>query len=122
MALLTMFTLLHLSVAAGDVACATPSAESVGSAAQGMTHAEHGVSAAAAESGAGTIDVAPHPCSAATHPPCCEAMVDCVTFGALAASSVDVVSMPDPVARIGAALVKAPPSFVPVPEPPPPKA
>ncbi|MEO7714545.1 MAG: hypothetical protein ABIV10_16650 [Gemmatimonadaceae bacterium] len=138
-ALLTSVTMLHLSVASGESACASPTmsqhhsvmASSAGErqavvtvaghvmpmgAADGAASAVHGMPA----STAGSADVPP--CEIPTQQHCCGALVGCSVSIAITNATQVIASTVSPAARIRVALHDAPASFAPAPEPPPPKA
>ena len=138
-ALLSSVTMLHLSVASGEAACASPAmtqhhsamASSAGArdasmpmlghampmvAAEGAASAVHGMSA----SSAGIAGVPP--CESPTQQRCCGALLGCTVSTAIAAATQAIGSTVSPAARIRVALHDAPASFAPAPEPPPPKA
>ena len=126
LALLTMVTLFHLSVATGNAACAphsaTPTASLHESSAQGHSGHRMGGAVVGNPGDAASDYSTPEPCDTASLAQCCEAMVQCVMFGLLTSESMVAVVAPEPAARISAALVDAPASFAPAPESPPPKA
>jgi len=137
-ALFTSVTMLHLAVASGESACASPAmtqhhaamASSAGSetdvsmsghvmplaAAAGSASADHGTSVAIVD----TADVPP--CEIPTQQHCCGALVGCSVSIAITNATQVIASTVSPAARIRVALHDAPASFAPAPEPPPPKA
>jgi hypothetical protein len=124
-ALLTAVTMLHLSVVAGDAACASHGTG---------TRDEHAMSmdgdAMGAAMGVETSAVGAMPTSHADVPPCetpvqrhcCDALVGCSVASAVAGDRHGVDSTVVRAARISEALHDAPASFTSAPEPPPPKA
>lgn len=137
-ALLTSVTMLHLAVASGESACASPAMTqhhaAMASSAGGKTDASlsghampmaSSTGAASADHGssittAGTADVPP--CEIPTQQHCCGALVGCTTSIAIANATQVIGSTVSPAARIRVALHDAPASFASAPEPPPPKA
>lgn len=129
-ALFTSVTMLHLSVVAGDAACAAH-----GAAGHDMNAAAmHGTAAAssmsdhampmeaspAAERGAAASGAPPCEVPAQQH--CCEALVGCSVASAVTSAVQSLTPAISPAARIRVAMHDAPASFAPAPEPPPPKA
>jgi hypothetical protein len=131
-ALLTSAAMLHLTVVAGDAACATHGANAMkaGDAAargRGMPMSAHVMSATTDESGAtvgegSAARSGTPPCEVPTQPHCCDALVGCSVASAVTDAHEAVVATASSSARILAARHDAPASFAPAPEPPPPKA
>ena len=140
-ALLSSVTMLHLSVASGESACASPEmgqhhsvmASSADARDAIMPMSGHSMSMATAEGAASAvhymsaIDVdtvgsaGVPPCEIPSQQHCCGALVGCSASIAMAASTQAIESSVSPAARIRVALHDAPASFAPAPEPPPPK-
>jgi hypothetical protein len=133
-ALLTSVTMLHLSVVAGDPACATHRANGHHAASSnGMAMAEHAMPvdghvmpmAAATEeqpSAAPVSDSDTSPCEIPAQRHCCEALIGCSVATAVTSAHQALATIVLPVERIRVALHDAPASFASAPEPPPPKA
>lgn len=134
-ALLTSVTMLRLSVAAGDAACATHGVNghraARGSAAHPTEHAtamhghmmpmahdaEASVSSAVPIAKSGAL-----PCEVPTQQRCCEALVGCSVDSAVSGAREVLAAVVTPAARIRVAPDDVPTSFAPAPEPPPPRA
>jgi hypothetical protein len=135
-ALLTSATMLHLSVVAGDAACATHGANGHhqapnASAAPVAEHstAMHGHAMPAAPHVAASVSSArpivksgAPPCEVPTQQRCCEGLVGCSVDSATAGGPEVATAAISPASRIRVAPVDVPASFAPAPEPPPPKA
>ncbi|MEO8622253.1 MAG: hypothetical protein ABI625_14380 [bacterium] len=125
-ALLMSVTLLHLSVVAGDAACATHGAAGEMSApsTHDMPMGGHAMPAAGAAYSLGSAAVTspPAPCETPVATHCCDAVAGCGPVS-VAARSHSTVALAKPLgARIHASRHDAPASFASSPEPPPPKA
>jgi hypothetical protein len=133
LALLTSAAMLHLSVVAGDAACATHGANG-NHAAMASDAAEHemwmdghlmptatgaevSVASAAPVARSGTP-----PCEIPAQQHCCEALAGCSVDSAVTSAQQRLASTVSPASRIRVALLDAPASFASAPEPPPPKA
>lgn len=129
-ALLTSVTMFHLSVVAGDAACAAH-----GAAGHDMNAAAmHGTPAAASMSDdampmeasptaeRGAVKSGAPPCEVPAQQHCCEALVGCSVASAVTSAVQSLAPAISPAARIPAAVNDAPASFASAPEPPPPKA
>jgi hypothetical protein len=134
-ALLTSVTMLHLSVVAGDAACATHGTD--GHPMTGTHDARTGghsmpmqghlmtaqpitTGALAATGQASQPDTAP--CAIPAQQDCCRAQLGCRAASAVASTRQQLASTPACSTRIDEALGDAPASFASAPEPPPPKA
>ena len=134
LALLTSATMLHLSVVAGDSACATHGAgghhaasavvgESTDHAAAMDGHVMPTVAVASVPKvNATPAATSAPPCEVPTQQHCCEAQVGCSVTGAVVSAHQVLASAVPSAPRIREALHDAPASFAPAPEPPPPKA
>jgi hypothetical protein len=132
-ALLTSVAMLHLTVAAGDAACATHGAGHHGATSRAASVDEHAMqmdghvmpttktveSAAASSVRVAKSDVPP--CEVPTQQQCCEALVDCSAVGAVKSERAVLASGVSSASRISEAAHDAPASFASAPEPPPPK-
>ncbi|GAC1646950.1 MAG: hypothetical protein NVS4B3_00240 [Gemmatimonadaceae bacterium] len=134
-ALLTTLAMLHLSATAGDFACAQHGGQrdqriSVTVAAivhqvsgsddeMVMTGARHvhGARSLALATGESRTP----PCESPVLPRCCGGFANCSVTSAVAKRD-QIPAIPAVASRVQVALVDAPPSFRPAPEPPPPKA
>jgi hypothetical protein len=136
-ALLTSVTMLHLTVVAGDAACATHGASGHHAAmARGGGTADHlmpmdgQAMPTATGAGASVASTAPvaksgaPPCEVPTQQHCCDALVagGCSVDSGVISAHDALASAVSPAARIRVAVDDAPASFAPAPEPPPPKA
>lgn len=133
-ALLTSVTMLHLSMVAGDSACATHGAN--GHHAARTTDAaatEHtmpmdghvmpvGAASAPMVSALPTAATDTAPCEVPVQQHCCEAQVACSAANAVASVRQDLATAIPHVARIRDTRHDAPASYASAPEPPPPKA
>jgi hypothetical protein len=134
-ALLTSAAMLHLTVVAGDAACAThesdaaPGASASDAAAPSheMSMGGHVMSSPAAAPGS-TVSDGPAaksgtpPCEIPTQQHCCDALVGCSVDGVVTHAHDGLGTNEPSSARILVALHDAPASFASAPEPPPPKA
>ena len=114
-ALFVLLTTFHLSVAAGDLACADHGSDAAASAMAMDMGGAHDVHAPAAE------EAAP-PCEVPVQQHCCEAVAGCGVAGILSATERETPRVRLVAQRIGEPTHHAPASFAPAPEPPPPKA
>jgi hypothetical protein len=136
-ALLASVAILHLTVSAGYSGCASHAADDdlalqgIGRAAEQPMPAHGHEMAAAHRPGAPSalgLRAAPvaqsadSPCESLPPQQCCETLVGCGTFGAIAGARHAFVPAAAYAARIVELLRDAPPSFATAPEPPPPKA
>jgi hypothetical protein len=128
LALLTSAAMLHLSVVAGDAACATHGTGGHHTTAARPTsmhdhematvdHAGDSVPSATAAAKPG----AP-PCEVPSQQHCCDAQAGCSVDSAAASGPTALVAAIVPAGRVHAAPDDAPASFASAPEPPPPKA
>jgi hypothetical protein len=133
-ALLLSLTMLHLSVVAGDAACATHDAG-----AQHASRADHAargeqvvlahghvmipdVGHQAAMSTARDPGSRMPPCDVPAQQHCCDALVGCSVASAVASAPQSPAPRTSRSARVGVALDDEPTSLAAAPEPPPPKA
>jgi hypothetical protein len=132
-ALLTSVSMIHLSMAAGDSACATHGAHthhaSTASRAATAGHAIAGhVMPMTEAAGGSTPSSGPvakadlPPCERPAQQHCCDAVTGCGGLGAVTSAPQALASVVRRAARIRDALHDAPASFASAPEPPPPKA
>jgi hypothetical protein len=119
-ALLTAVSMLHLSAASLDAACATHDAPDREAAAHAMPMDDHGTMASH-ESAEPGMDAAGDSCEIPVQPGCCTSQVGCNTIGVVSPVERTTRRMPAE-RRLRVVLNDAPPSFVTAPEPPPPKA
>lgn len=126
LALLTSVTMLHLSVVAGDAACASHGTNGDHGAvsAHAMPMDGHAMPMAGAtehhDAVMATSDAPP--CETPVQEHCCDAVVGCGGAGLLAAAEHPFAVTAPRAPRIREALHDAPASFASAPEPPPPKA
>ena len=134
-ALMTSAAMLHLTVVAGDAACATHGVDvhqgASSKAAPVVAHAmpmDGRVMSAATGAPASTASDAPAakaatpPCEVPTQQACCEALVGCSLDSAVTGAYEGFVASVSASARILVDRHDAPASFASAPEPPPPKA
>jgi hypothetical protein len=133
--LLTSVAMLHLSVAAGEAACApqaagghhpaassasAPSTRAPGAVAM-ERHSMPAVVAPVVDAAHGAqVNVPPCEVPAVQH--CCDALVGCGIAGGVAGERRQIASSVHAAGRVHDAPGDAPASFAPAPEPPPPKA
>jgi hypothetical protein len=117
-------SLLHLNLVRADVACAKHDhAGALGHGAADHTMEHHGVIDAqvAHERDAAGLADREQSCETPSQPECCQALASCSpAFGADAESALSAHVLSHDVAQAG--LIEIPPSRVPTPDPPPPKA
>lgn len=126
-ALLSAVALIHLSVASGDVACATHGAAARAGAtgAHGMAmgahepEAAHAAPAAAHASERAAADAPP--CDTPVQPDCCTMHVGCSVSTVLASAREAELSRSVATARVVPSRHDRPASFAAAPEPPPPR-
>jgi hypothetical protein len=128
LALLTSVAMLHLSVVAGDAACATHGGATHHGATAGMETTSHlmrtadHVERSAVSSDDFTATRTLPPCEIPTQAHCCDALAGCGISGALAQVGDGADAAITAAVRMRVAPDDAPASFAPAPEPPPPKA
>lgn len=131
LALLTSAAMLHLSVVAGDAACATHGAgghhAAEATVASPMSMHDHEMATVDRASGSvsSVIPVARFgapPCEIPTQPQCCEAMVGCNMDSAAVEGPQMLRAAVVPAMQLWVAADDLHASFAPAPEPPPPKA
>jgi hypothetical protein len=119
-ALLTSATMFHLSLAAGDSACATSEANGHHAAnTSGRAVAEHVMPM---EGHAMAMADVAEACETPSERHCCDVLAGCSVVGAVTSERQVLASTDLPAARIREALHDVPASFASAPEPPPPKA